>query len=800
MPRPVSPRLLEPQPRPDPGSGALVVSGEHRYHPPKTLVFSSVVVRGRRRLILALLAAGVATNPLQAAPRSGASVQAVPLPVQPASATGSGPLALSLRRSAGAVEIVIEGTGPAPVLQQGTTAGGGWAGQLRTATPSGLRLGPQRLSLPEAGLQLVSFQGSGNTYQVLVEPMPGAPLGRPVVSADGRNLVISFATAPQISEQTARLDLRIPGAVPQPSYAPLLQPRAVAPPLGDMAVGSMVLRNRSFLHVNGPAVSMTMRNAPARDVLMALAQMGGYGFVYVDDDPPTGTSPAGAATGTGAVAAAQGRPVSISFRGESYARAINSVLLAAGLQGKLEGNMILAGPSVLGKTFGAQLSKVYRLNQATAASAADYLASLGAKITKVTLITNTVSQGQSQASQVAGAPDSQQTQTQRITTTETYGASTGPLKGLTGTTDSRLQTITLVGDPQVVAVAENYLKQIDLRQRQVALSVKILDVTLRNDADIKNSFAFRYGSNFIVSEDGKMIGAFNDRLPPGSGQFDLLSGGASNAKPIYVPRNDESVVQPPLAPAPINPAAAYSPNRFYDLIRAQIQSESTKVLASPTLILSENPEPILGGAAVAAGAAGGDNAVLNTASIGRPFANESFVTVGTQVITDYTVQAGQNGAPNTCQPKFGTAGLTFGAKVSKIDDNGFVTFSLSPAVSAVADTPQQIEGCGNVSILRVRRLDTGEVRVRDGQTLILTGVIADEDRQAVTKWPILGDMPFVGQFFRSSSNARQKNELVILVTPRIVDDVDGGSYGYGYQPATPDMRRFLAAPAAGSAF
>jgi type IV pilus assembly protein PilQ len=218
------------------------------------------------------------------------------------------------------------------------------------------------------------------------------------------------------------------------------------------------------------------------------------------------------------------------------------------------------------------------------------------------------------------------------------------------------------------------------------------------------------------------------------------------------------------------------------------------------LILSENPEPIQGGQAVAAGSAGGDNAVLNTASIGRPFANESFVTVGTQVITDYAVQAGQNGAPNTCQPKFGTSGLTFGAKVSKIDDNGFVTFSLSPAVSAVADTPQQIQGCGNVSILRVRRLDTGEVRVRDGQTLILTGVIADEDRQAVTKWPVLGDIPLVGQFFRSSSNARQKNELVIMVTPRIVNDGDGGAYGYGYQPATLDSRRFLAEPPAGSAF
>lgn len=754
-------------------------------------MFSSVVVRGRRRLILVLLAAGVAINPLQAAPLS----------VQPASAAGSGPLALSLRRSTGAVEIVIEGTGLAPVLQQGTMAGGGWAGQLRTATPSGLRLGPQRLSLPEAGLQLVSFQGSGNTFQIQVEPMPGAPLGRPVVSADGRNLVITFATVPQVSEQTARLDLRTPGAVPQPSYAPPLQPRAVAPPLGDMAVGSMVLRNRSFLNVSGPAVSMTMRNAPARDVLMALAQMGGYGFVYVDDVASTGTSPAaGATTGTGSATPPQVRPVSIAFRGESYARALNSVLLAAGLQGKMEGNMILAGPSVLGKTFGAQLSKVYRLNQATAASAADYLASLGAMITKVTLITNTVSQGQSQANQVAGAPDSQQTQTQRMTTTETYGASAGPLKGVTGTTDSRLQTITLVGDPQVVAVAENYLRQIDLRQRQVALSVRILDVTLRNDADIKNSFAFRYGNNFIVSEEGRLIGAFNDRLPPALGQFDAMSGGASSAKPVYVGKDESSVARSPLAPSPVNPSAAYSPNNFYDLVRAQVQSESTKVLASPTLILSENPEPIQGGQAVAAGSAGGDNAVLNTASIGRPFANESFVTVGTQVITDYAVQAGQNGAPNTCQPKFGTSGLTFGAKVSKIDDNGFVTFSLSPAVSAVADTPQQIQGCGNVSILRVRRLDTGDVRVRDGQTLILTGVIADEDRQAVTKWPVLGDIPLVGQFFRSSSNARQKNELVIMVTPRIVNDGDRGIYGYGYRPATLDSRRFLAGPPAGSAF
>jgi type IV pilus assembly protein PilQ len=104
----------------------------------------------------------------------------------------------------------------------------------------------------------------------------------------------------------------------------------------------------------------------------------------------------------------------------------------------------------------------------------------------------------------------------------------------------------------------------------------------------------------------------------------------------------------------------------------------------------------------------------------------------------------------------------------------------------------KVEGCGEVKTIAVRALDTGDVRVRDGQTLILTGVISDQDIQAVRKWPILGDIPFVGQFFRDSSNNRKKRELVIMVTPRIVDDQQGGTYGYGYQPATADAQRFMA--------
>jgi type IV pilus assembly protein PilQ len=137
--------------------------------------------------------------------------------------------------------------------------------------------------------------------------------------------------------------------------------------------------------------------------------------------------------------------------------------------------------------------------------------------------------------------------------------------------------------------------------------------------------------------------------------------------------------------------------------------------------------------------------------------------------------------------------------VTKIDDNGFVTFSLSPAISGTAGSPEKVQGCGNINILSVRRLDTGSVRVRDGQTLILTGVISDADTQAVMKWPIVGDLPFIGQFFRNSNGSRSKRELVILVTPRIVNDEQGGTYGYGYQPSSLESRQLLSAPG-GSSF
>ena len=96
--------------------------------------------------------------------------------------------------------------------------------------------------------------------------------------------------------------------------------------------------------------------------------------------------------------------------------------------------------------------------------------------------------------------------------------------------------------------------------------------------------------------------------------------------------------------------------------------------------------------------------------------------------------------------------------------------------------------------MAIRELKTGEFRVRDGQTLILTGVIQDDLKEEFRKWPVLGDLPLIGQFFRSTKDTREKRELVVVVTPKIVNDTQGGSYGYGYEPTTQDAKKLIYQP------
>ena len=113
--------------------------------------------------------------------------------------------------------------------------------------------------------------------------------------------------------------------IPQRVSAPLLKSQAVAPPLGDMAVGTMLITSRSFVKASGPPVTINLNNAPAKDALMSLARLGGYGFVFVGD---------GGISNDGEIDSSK-YPVTMSFTNERYDRALNSILMSSGLQGRL---------------------------------------------------------------------------------------------------------------------------------------------------------------------------------------------------------------------------------------------------------------------------------------------------------------------------------------------------------------------------------------------------------------------------------------------------------------------------------
>ena len=743
----------------------------------------------------------------------GAELSLVNLPSEARTVRGRSQLTdadfvrMRLLRSNGRIAIAVDLSGKVDRVTQSVLASY-WSGAISTAQQQRSIKGQSSFVIPELGNAESTLIRSGGGLILSVTRKDGRRMNEAVVSETATGLLFAFTPQPVPTSQTGFLDPVQPRRLPQQAYAPQLQRRAVAPAVGDIAVGTTAIPNPNLLNITGPVVSVKYRQTNARHAFEDLVSRGGYGFVWVPVDPrfnigssasaasTASTSPAGfdpmgpgpqvqptATSLTSNGSADAGKPdsiryISMTMRNQPYSRVFNALLMATQMQAKLEDGLVYVGPKVRETIIKSRFARTYRLNQVTASSAADYLANLGATVTKTQTRSTAVTQGSSGAEAISGAPNSTTTTEDTMTYVQPYGAGTGPLLGLIATTDERLQSVTLVGNDELIRTAEQFLKKIDLRQRQVALSIKVLDITLDNVKTSENSFAFRAGNSFIVSDRGELLGTFGNLLPPNDATFNTMAGGASSAKREIVELEEGTtrVLEEPVDPAQVNPGRAYSYDTLYNLVRSKIESSSTKVVVSPTLILSEDPKEISSGSAEA-------STDGSSATIGRPNANEAFVVSGIEEITSYQVQAGQNGAPNTCQPEFKNAGLRLGAKVTKIDDNGFVSFVLSPEISAVVGAGEEIPGCGPIKRMIQRRLDTGNLRVRAGQTLILTGVISEYDQEQVRKWPILGDIPIVGQFFRSRTGTRQKRELVIMVTPQIIDDTQGGIYGYGYTPS-----------------
>lgn len=206
------------------------------------------------------------------------------------------------------------------------------------------------------------------------------------------------------------------------------------------------------------------------------------------------------------------------------------------------------------------------------------------------------------------------------------------------------------------------------------------------------------------------------------------------------------------------PSLYQFPKKFLASLTAQVTSGNAKILTDPTLIVQE-----------------GQTANVNL--------TQEVVGNITLKITD---TVGGSRTDKTFEKQ--KVGLTLNVKIERIDDNGFVSLSVAPTVNS--PTSSSDTGNGRISLVAERSIQSGLIRLRDGQTLILSGIIQDQDRTTVSKLPILGDIPLLGALFRKTSRTNERREVIVLLTPQIMDDSERSSYGYNYTPS-PQIRQVL---------
>ena len=119
-----------------------------------------------------------------------------------------------------------------------------------------------------------------------------------------------------------------------------------------------------------------------------------------------------------------------------------------------------------------------------------------------------------------------------------------------------------------------------------------------------------------------------------------------------------------------------------------------------------------------------------------------------------------------------------GVKVSItpfISPDGYVTMNIKPEYSTILSTVPATDAVGTytaATLLSHRNLELKNIRIKDGETLVLAGMINEEEQKTIGKVPVLGDLPVVGSLFRTTTSEKKKNEMVIMITPKIVTDTE----------------------------
>ncbi|MBU6952859.1 pilus (MSHA type) biogenesis protein MshL [Hahella sp. HN01] len=275
--------------------------------------------------------------------------------------------------------------------------------------------------------------------------------------------------------------------------------------------------------------------------------------------------------------------------------------------------------------------------------------------------------------------------------------------------------------PSELTAVEEYLDKAQLiMQRQVVLEVKILEVVLNK--------GFEQGVNWSYFDE------FTSKV----------DASGNPTKSLTLGQTSRSVTNPGFEGVF---SAALRINDFTTLLQLLGEQGTVQVLSSPRISTINNQKAVI--------KVGDDEFFVTGIET-----NDATTTSGTSnLISEVEITPFFSGIALDVTPQIG--------------ENGDVTLHVHPTVSDVEDQTKTISLGSNDLVLplafsSVRETDS-VIKARNGQVVVIGGLIRNMTEKTQAKVPLLGDIPLLGQAFRQKRDTELKSELVILIRPIIAD-------------------------------
>jgi type II secretory pathway component GspD/PulD (secretin) len=101
----------------------------------------------------------------------------------------------------------------------------------------------------------------------------------------------------------------------------------------------------------------------------------------------------------------------------------------------------------------------------------------------------------------------------------------------------------------------------------------------------------------------------------------------------------------------------------------------------------------------------------------------------------------------------------------QLAQEGYITTFIQPEVSSVSEW--KTTGAGEFPVISTRNA-SATVRVKNGETIVIGGLLSDSDRENISRVPVLGYLPGIGLLFQSKTIEKSKTEIVFLITPYVI--------------------------------